>query len=149
MTAIRDAFDDAYVPEPNSGCWVWTRSLDTEGYGQLNVGARKLKLAHRFSYERMNGPLQPGENVLHRCDVRCCVNPDHLFIGTKKDNAVDMARKGRAGGRKLSATDVLAIRKDKRSLTAIARDYGVYFTLIGAIKRREKWGHLEDITDGS
>lgn len=144
MTAIRDSFDDAYVPEPTSGCWIWLRSLDSEGYGQLNIGARKLQLAHRFSYERTHGPLKSGDNVLHRCDVRCCVNPSHLFIGTKKDNAVDMARKGRAGGRKLSVGDVLAIRKDNRSLTAIAKDYGVYFTLVSAIKRRLKWAYLED-----
>ena len=120
------------------------QSLDSEGYGQLNVCARRLQLAHRFSYERAHGPLKQDDNVLHRCDVRSCVNPSHLFTGTKKDNAVDMARKGRAGGRKLSADDVRAIRNDPRSLTAIAKDYGVFFTLIGAIKRKSRWAHLED-----
>ena len=91
---MRDRFDDCYIPEPNSGCWLWLRSLRTNGYGQIWTGSIYMR-AHRFSWERARSPLKSGECVLHSCDVRSCVNPDHLFVGTKKDNAIDMVRKGR------------------------------------------------------
>ncbi len=86
-------FLESYTPEPNSGCWLWTGSVNTYGYGQLHSGPRLLT-AHRYSYERQNG--KPLKNFgCHKCDVPACVNPDHIFDGTPKDNHADMIAKGR------------------------------------------------------
>jgi DNA invertase Pin-like site-specific DNA recombinase len=88
--------------------------------------------------------------VLHRCDVRHCVNPDHLFLGTQADNMADMVEKGRerhpvgiAHGRaKLTEQDVYIIRAAPGSQQAIADQYGVKQTTISSIKRRRIWRHL-------
>lgn len=76
------------------GCWLWTGARSTGGYGCLSVGGKQA-LAHRFSYEMAHGPIPAGKLACHKCDVRCCVNPDHIFIGTHTDNARDRAAKGR------------------------------------------------------
>jgi hypothetical protein len=84
---------------PESGCWIWTGSLHYKGYGMIaKRRGNKFKptTAHRESWEMHKGPIPAGLFVLHRCDVRCCVNPNHLFVGTAKDNTHDMIRKGRA-----------------------------------------------------
>jgi hypothetical protein len=78
---------------PQSGCWEFSQR-STKGYGLIRFGGRK-RGAHRLSYETWVGPIPDGLFVLHRCDNRRCINPDHLFLGTARDNAVDMVRKGR------------------------------------------------------
>jgi len=80
--------------EKGPECWLWTAPTDTKGYGQLRVGGR-LVMAHRLSWELANGAIPEGLCVLHRCDVAACVNPGHLFLGTKGDNNTDRHRKGR------------------------------------------------------
>jgi hypothetical protein len=88
-------FEERVCPEPNSGCWLWVGSLNVAGYGYLWLPGRKQQLAHRHSYEKYKGPIPGGLAVCHKCDVRCCVTPDHLFLGTRSDNNADMIRKGR------------------------------------------------------
>jgi hypothetical protein len=94
---IRDRFEEKFVPEPMSGCFLWLGSLTNKGYGQISGGAHHAppRLAHRVAYELYVGPIPPGMFVLHKCDVRSCCNPDHLFLGDLWANARDMARKGR------------------------------------------------------
>jgi HNH endonuclease len=75
-----------------TGCWLWSLKPNRDGYGKFG---HKRKLAHRVSYEAFVGIIPSGKCILHRCDTRNCVNPDHLFIGTQQDNMADMYAKGR------------------------------------------------------
>lgn len=138
--------------EKADGCWIWHGATTKFGYGQIK-SAQKKYAAHRLSWEIHNGREIPhGYHVCHRCDNPRCTNPDHLFIGTPKDNIRDAMRKGRMRTRpvlgvdhpnsKLTEDAVRAIRLDQRSLPQIAREYGVSHVLIGKVKRREIWKHI-------
>lgn len=82
-----EAFNKFVLPEPNSGCWLWTGHVSIYGYAKF---APKWKVpplyAHRFSYEVHVGPIPPEMVIDHKCRVRCCVNPDHLEVVTQKEN---------------------------------------------------------------
>ena len=77
-----------------SGCQIWTGRINHNGYGTLGID-RITKRAHRVSWELENGAIPVGLFVLHRCDVRCCINPSHLYLGTALDNTNDIDRRGR------------------------------------------------------
>lgn len=81
--------------EKTDTCWLWHGPMDGVGYGAINTGDRR-RGAHRVSYEMANGPIPDGLFVCHTCDVRNCVNPSHLFVGTARDNALDCWLKGRS-----------------------------------------------------
>lgn len=83
---------------PEAGCWLWTARIGGNGYGSITTpGGSRKEQAHRVSYKDFIGPIPAGMCVLHKCDVRACVNPNHLWLGTKKDNTADMDAKGRGG----------------------------------------------------
>lgn len=82
------------INKNENGCWEWRRSINARGYGQINF-KRKPKETHRVSYMTFKGEIPAGFCVLHTCDNRKCINPDHLYIGTKKDNARDMLNRNR------------------------------------------------------
>lgn len=91
---IVDNFHTRYIPEPNTGCWLWMGSLDGKKYGMLQING-KMKKTHRFSWEIAHGKIPKGIHVLHKCDTPTCCNPDHLFLGTNQDNVDDKMQKRR------------------------------------------------------
>lgn len=92
----------SHVSIADNGCWNWTGSKNKQGYGQIGIGSRrdgnrKTMRAHRLSFAVFNGEIPPGHDICHKCDNPSCVNPEHLFPGTVRDNMADMDAKGRRG----------------------------------------------------
>lgn len=136
--------------DTNGGCWLWTGLISQEGYGRVCKG-RKSYLAHRESYRTFVG-CPDGMLVCHKCDVRSCVNPAHLWLGTNDENMADMAAKGRAKPSrvhgmahphaKLTDDDVLAIRQSSTSDGKLAEIYGVANETIRKARSGKSWKHL-------
>jgi len=133
-----------------SGCWEWSGLKTPKGYGLVSIEGKKFR-AHRLSYEFNRGKIPDGLFVCHHCDNRCCVNPDHLFVGTNEDNIADMVAKGRQarvsgsqnGSARLSAADVIAIRNARGiKQKELARQYGITQGQVSAIQLRKKWAHI-------
>lgn len=82
---------------PYTECWIWRKSRSGVGYGDFRLNGEHWQ-AHRAAYFAFVGPIPDGMHVLHRCDVRLCCNPDHLFLGTNSDNILDSMLKGRRKG---------------------------------------------------
>ncbi len=147
---MRDRFKGRYVVEPTSGCWLWLRSVDRNGYGQLIVAGRKVA-AHRWSYAYFKGTIPEGACVMHTCDVPACVNPGHLVLGSHRDNMTDRDRKGRvlrgsaSGASKLDEAAVRLIRalaSNGASKASLAREFDVSATHVARIVRRAVWRHI-------
>jgi len=140
-----ERFCASYVPVPWSGCWIWLRSTDGDGYG-LHYYQGKKHRAHRRSYELFNGQIQDGMLVCHRCDTPACVNPAHLFLGSCKDNLQDALKKRRfAVGEKnnkakLTAYQVEFIKTCRLPTSQLVHDFGVSKSSINRIKRGATWG---------
>lgn len=136
----------------DSACWIWTAYRDRKGYGRIQRnGSGSPTQAHIISWEIACGPVPSGQCVLHRCDNPSCVNPAHLFLGTKADNNADMRAKGRhahgerQGSAVLSEQDVrniIALRKEGGLLTDLAVRFGVSESHISEISRGKAWAHL-------
>lgn len=139
-----------------TGCWLWQRYKNKNGYGQIRISNSNW-YAHRASYAIYRGDIPVGMCVCHSCDTPSCVNPAHLWLGTRKENSQDMSRKGRAnkvwhgGGfkkghklstglrkRKVSNDDVRAIRKSGASLKWLAKRYDVSLSLISNIRNGKR-----------
>ena len=146
-------------------CWLWHGTLERNGYARFKANGRKT-LAHRMSWMLSGRKIPPSMCVLHKCDVRHCVNPDHLFLGTYKDNQQDAMRKGRQTrgakcGATLSESDVVAIRelvsegrenagsgrsRGVHRFADIARRFGVTQQTVRRI-RNKTWQWLDKTTD--
>lgn len=90
---LEERFEAKYIPEPMSGCWLWTGAQLKAGYGQFRNEDHAL--AHRWPYSHFVGPIPPGAVVRHVCDTPSCVNPVHLEPGSYADNMADKVRRGR------------------------------------------------------
>lgn len=86
--SVRERFDEKWMPEPNTGCWLWLAQTSQSGYGQMNVGGES-KRAHRVAWELYCGPIPPGMVIDHICRQTLCVNPDHLRVVTPRVNALE------------------------------------------------------------
>lgn len=132
---------------PFSGCWIWIGAARPLGYGSFYLGG-VVSEAHRASWRLYRGDIQAGQYVCHSCDVRLCVNPSHLFLGTPSDNQQDMISKGRdrAGHlrrrlkiAKLTADQVSEIRASTLSFRKLAKVYSVSAGCIQHAKQGRTW----------
>lgn len=149
--SLLERFEAKYIRVPESGCWLWTAAVDERGYGILKSNEY---LAHRVAWQLYHGPIPSGLYVLHRCDVRCCVNAlSHLFLGTQRDNIQDMIKKGRAvvlagedkSAAKLTNESVLAIRAAVAAgegCSSLARRYHVHNSVVSRVATRKRWTHI-------
>lgn len=143
------------------GCWLYNGSKTTDGYGRvylplwLGLPNGSNITAHRLSYlYHYEGKLQ-DIHVLHKCDVRNCCNPAHLFLGTNCDNVADRVSKGRShrpvgtlNGRViLDEKQVIAIYTSKQSERWLAKLYGIGTSAVGRIRRKQAWVELTDLYD--
>jgi len=135
-------------------CWLWTAGTN-HGYGFFGIrkdGKLKLFYAHRLSWLLHKGSVPDEMCVLHTCDNRLCVNPKHLFLGTKRDNALDKLYKGRhikgsqVWSSKLVETQVVEIKRQRqtRTIESLANEYGVSRHTIMNICAGRTWKHLDN-----
>jgi len=151
---IQDRFASKVLQVPFCDCHLWTASTNKFGYGKLAVGSNNWTLAHRFSYELNKGEVPEGLCVLHTCDNPACVNPEHLYLGDYKQNAVDREQRQRGnhafgekhGRNKLSVDSVRKIREEfqtgKFSFRQLGKIYGVDGKTVADIVRNKLWQSL-------
>lgn len=143
--------------DKSGDCWLWTASVDRKGYGMFGIN-RGNGRAHRIAWELANGPIPAGKQICHACDNPPCVNPDHLWLGTNRENMEDARLKGKwvgsptkargeanGGGGKLKESDIpeiRALRAKGWTQQAIANQFGVNQTMISFILRGVAWAHV-------
>lgn len=136
-------FNNSYEINKQTGCWIWSKSCFVQGYGRMCIFGKAHK-AHRVSYSLFNGKIPKNKFVCHSCDNMKCVNPDHLWLGTRGENNTDRKNKDRSamginhGMGKLTNEEVIEIREILGKHRDIAKIYGVSHTTIGRIKRNER-----------
>ena len=147
---MKKSLDKKYIIDAHTGCWNWTRAVHGGGYGGFSYGGTVL--AHRASYVIHKGPI--GDKcVLHSCDNKRCVNPDHLSLGTKGDNNREAYARGlqttlrgeEAGNSKLTKKQVLKIREmysEGYGYKSLSEDFNTSESNIHAILSRKTWHHI-------
>ena len=141
-----DEYLNLFEPEPTSGCWLWTGWM-ANGYGVLRINGKMVR-AHRLSFELHHGKIPPGEDVCHKCDTPTCVNPDHLFAGSRKINMQDcvaknrIAKGSRHGRAKLTEDDVRFIINSNKKGVELATMFDVHPPMISRIRTRKNWRHV-------
>lgn len=147
------------IEKTESGCWLYTGGIQKGGYGVISIKNKSVQ-THRVSYELRVGSIPEGMCVLHRCDVRRCINPEHLFLGTLGDNNTDRKQKGRNTDRRgernpQAKADTEKIRKLREahatrrySQRQLAKMFGLCQQQVSVIVRGKAWSHVPDpVTD--
>ena len=142
-----ERFNKKYIVDPNTGCWIWTGSLNNKGYGNFRVGDKVLK-AHRFAYEYFVEPLDYSYEICHNCNNSKCVNPMHLRQDTRKSNMIDKSYAGPNKSQILSVDEVIKIKKEllhpyHGQQKDLAHFYKVTKQTINEIKMGRNWSHLD------
>lgn len=149
-------FRSKIVSKTSGECWNWGASFNNMGYGVFGVSGKLTALAHRVAWTLRNGEIPDGLFVLHRCDNPACCNPDHLFLGTQKENLADCVSKGRTamgernGTAKLNEEKVIKavkLRDSGLSHKKIGAVMGVSRQAIGMILSGERWNHITNRKD--
>jgi hypothetical protein len=155
MTTVAERFEEKYIPEALSGCFLWIGAQkNSRGYGNFNFNG-KIISAHRVSWMIYKGGIPDAKHVLHKCDNPNCVNPEHLFLGTHSENMNDMKQKGRQrffvgsshGNSKLTENQIIEMRKLGDSgvcRSDIAKMFGIGKSMANYICNREYWTHVVD-----
>jgi hypothetical protein len=125
-----------------SGCWEW-QGASSYGYGVMMRDRQRLRV-HRLSYELWCGSIPDGMVIRHSCDNPCCVNPSHLTPGTQAENIQDIVIRGRHGRKKLTKTQVEAIRSSTEPNRALADRYNVGIIAIRRVKTGQTWKHVSE-----
>ena len=147
-----ETFWDKVDWEAETECWLWTGAKLPHGYGTVCLNRQRL-YAHRYAWAFVNGPIPKGLNILHKCDVPACINPDHLYAGTQRENLIDCIRRGRAnrvrgsahGQSKLTEDQVLELRKERTkglSYAKLGKHFGISETQARSIVLGTWWKHL-------
>ena len=134
---------------PDGDCWIWNGSSRSRGYGQCKMNG-KLVGVHKVSYLINKGSIPEGLCVLHKCDIRSCVRPEHLWLGTVAENNADKIAKGRARNlvgsehpsSKITEAQAVMILNDPRKYQDIADEYGISIPLVSHIKTGRAWKHI-------
>jgi hypothetical protein len=136
-----------------NGCWNWVATKDRDGYGLLTHHRGKQIRAHRASYEFHVAKIPVGLLVCHSCDNPSCINPNHLFVGTSKENTRDMLDKNRRpvlrGERHPNAkltndqvTQIKQLRSENRLLKDIANQFNISFQTVSSITKGTTWNNI-------
>lgn len=138
-------------------CWIWVGHIcvyKSGMRGRMTVAGKSV-LVHRISYKLFVGPLLDSEDVLHKCDNSLCIRPDHLYIGDDVDNARDRTERNRSamgernGNAKLTADDVVEIRRSVDGNRELARRFHVTHKTIAQICNNETWKNVQELADTS
>lgn len=153
VTAKGMTVDQAFLfyqgPATEGGCIEWTGYIMPTGYGRIGVGGQRVS-AHRYAYERANGPIPDGMLIRHTCDNPPCVNPQHLLTGRHADNVADAVSRNRqnrgeaVNTAKLTEGQVREIRKSGLPTKVLSARYGVSDTTVVRIRSRKVWAWLAD-----
>lgn len=143
--------------EKTANCWNWT-AAKANGYGVFCIARGKAQIARRWLYQQLRGEVSRSLDVCHTCDNRACVNPDHLFTGTRAENMADCVAKGRTSKGRLrpnrqgekhhmakltheQATQIIAKRRSGETLKSLSTAYGVSMTQVHRIAKAQSWKH--------
>lgn len=148
---VLERFEEKFEKIDGNTCWEWKAHRTPKGYGSIKIN-RRMRSAHRVSWELYEGPIPEGLCILHRCDNPPCVRPSHLFLGTQAENVADMISKNRkaigvnSGSNKLNESQVHEIRRifqeggiSKRKL---GRQFGVSDMTVFFIVTGQLWRHI-------
>lgn len=151
MATLQERFEKKFIPEPMSGCWLWTGVVWDQkfGYGKITIKSKAYR-AHRVAWMLYRGEIPKATHVLHKCDNNFCVNPDHLYLGDQRQNNLDRDNRGKHvalhgsenGNSKLTEEDICEIRTRSESSIKLAPEFGIDAGTVRQIRRRETWKHV-------